>query len=255
MRKKLILKILTSTILILICVIIFFNPEFIIQMFFRNHYFRKYIKNNQQIYFLGTNHSMSLDTEPFSYLNLKSVIENLKPDLVLIESRPEQLINNNFADGPPEMLYCHLIATNIGIPVKGVDWWTPSASNPETSPPIRNDYIHRNILKNINASTNLNKKILIIMGADHVVLEQPKLKSAGYKEVFFSVFEKNRLFKIHNKRLIYPKGMTYYIKKRIDYEKNCIGTIYKTDIWKKQALYLIKDLNREINMIEKTGES
>ncbi|MFL0197985.1 hypothetical protein ACJDU8_20820 [Clostridium sp. WILCCON 0269] len=253
MRKKRILKILTSTILILICVIIFFNPEFIIQMFFRNHYFRKYIKNNQQIYFLGTDHSMSLDTEPFSYLELKSVIENLKPDLVLIESRPEQLDNSNWADGPPKMLYCHLIANRLAIRVKGVDWWTVSSYNiPNSSNPIRDSYIHENIVKNINLYKS--KKILIIMGADHVILEQPKLESVGYKEAFFSVFEKNRLFKIHNKRLTYPKGMTYYIKKRIDYEKNCIGTIYKTNIWKNQALYLIKDLNREITMIEKAGE-
>ncbi|WP_204524435.1 hypothetical protein [Clostridium coskatii] len=45
-----------------------------------------------------------LDSTPYSYLNLKSVIENLRPDLLLIESRPEQLKNGNFADGPGEML-------------------------------------------------------------------------------------------------------------------------------------------------------
>ncbi|CAB1240366.1 hypothetical protein ACFHWD_10725 [Clostridium sp. MT-14] len=72
--------------------------------YFRDSSFEKYTKGNQNIYFLGTVHFMSLDSKNFSYLNLKAVIENLKPDLLLIESRPEQLTNNNFADGPGEML-------------------------------------------------------------------------------------------------------------------------------------------------------
>lgn len=236
-------------ILLLICI---YEVRYIDNIYMRDSHFRKYVKNNQQVYFLGTDHKMSLDSKPYSYLNLKSVIENLKPDVLLIESRPEQLDNHNFADGPPEMLYCHLIADKLGIPVKGVDWWTPDDRNRHDSTnPIRDNYINKNILKNVIG----HKKVLILMGMDHVSIEQPKLLSAGYKKVFFSEIEKIKFLKVYDNKLTYPKGMNYYIQKRIDYEKSCAGTVYKTDIWKKQAEVMIQDLNRISKIIRQTGES
>ncbi|WP_411682905.1 hypothetical protein [Clostridium thailandense] len=49
--------------------------------------------------------------------------------------------------------------------------------------------------------------------------------------------------------------MNYYIQKRVTYEKNCIGTIYKTDIWKKQGLTLVETLNRISKIVQQTGEA
>lgn len=217
----------------------------------RDSAFRKYIKGDQEIYFLGTVHSMNLTSKPLSYLELKAVIENLKPDLLLIESRPEQLANDNFADGPPEMLYSHLTAISDGIPVKGVDWWNVDAGVPNSTNQTRDNHINENILNSVVGY----KKVLIIMGAAHIEIEQPKLEAAGYETVFFANTEKDNLFKVQNKKLIYPKGMNYYIKKRISYEKNCVSTIYKTDIWKKQGLILIEDLNKFSKTVEQTGET
>lgn len=249
------LKILKNIIIFIICIIllvVMYNFQYISNIFTRDFNFRKYVKDNQQIYFLGTVHTMSLDSEPYSYLNLKAVIENLKPDVLLIESRPDQLAEGNFADGPTEMLYCHLIADKLHIPVKGVDWWIPDDANtPDSTNRIRDNSINENILKNVIGY----KKVLILMGNAHVSLEQPKLEAVGYKKVFFSEIEKINLLKIHDKRLIYPKEMNYYIKKRIAYEKNCIGTVYKTDTWKKQGLYLIENLNRISKIVQQTGES
>ncbi|AKN32899.1 hypothetical protein Ccar_19425 [Clostridium carboxidivorans P7] len=248
-------KILRNIIAFIICIIllvVMYESQYIINILTRDYNFRKYLKDNQQIYFLGTDHTMLLDSEPYSYLNLKSAIENLKPDVLLIESRPDQLAEGNFADGPTEMLYCHLIADNLHIPVKGVDWWVPNDANtPSSTNRIRDNSINENILKNVIG----HKKVLILMGRDHVSLEEPKLESAGYKKVFFSEIEKINLLKIHDKKLIYPKGMNYYIQKRIAYEKNCIGTVYKTDTWKKQGLDLIENLNRISKIIQQTGES
>ncbi|WP_254306679.1 hypothetical protein [Clostridium sp. 001] len=48
--------------------------------------------------------------------------------------------------------------------------------------------------------------------------------------------------------------MAFYIKKRINYEKSCIGTVYKTDAFKKQASIVIQELNREVKVVEQTGE-
>jgi hypothetical protein len=250
------LKIFRNIIVAIICIMLLigvYNKDYISNIFTRDSNFRKYAKDNQQIYFLGTVHTMSLDSEPYSYLNLKSVIENLKPDVLLIESRPEQLSNGNFADGPSEMLYSHLIANKLGIPVKGVDWWTPddTINVPGTTNPTRDNYVNKNILKNVIGY----KKVLILMGYNHVSLEQPKLESAGYKKVFFSEIEKIKLLKVHDKKLVYPKGMNYYIQKRINYEKNCIGTVYKTKIFKDEVIAGIEDFNRFSKNIEQTGET
>lgn len=218
--------------------------------YFRDSAFRKYTKGDQDIYFLGTVHSMSLNSKHFSYLNLKSVIENLKPDLLLVESRPEQLANGNFADGPVEMLYSHLTAISNGIPVKGIDWWNADTSSPNTTSAARDNHINNNILKDVVGY----KKVLILMGRDHVGIEQPKLEVARYKSSSFSKIEKDNLFKVKNQKLLYPKGMNYYIQKRISYEKNCIGTVYRTDTWKKQAVMLIQELKIFSKTIQKTGE-
>ncbi len=238
------LKIFRNIIVAIICIIILigiYQFDYVSKLFVRDFKFREYTKGNQQIYFLGTDHEMSMDSEPFSYLELKAVIENLKPDLLLIESRPEQLANGNFADGPDEMLYCHLVANKFGISVKGVDW-SDEREIPNSTDPTRDNHINENILKSVVEY----KKVLILMGNHHVSLEQPKLKTAGYKKVFFPETKKIKLFKINDKRLIYPKGMNYYIQKRISYEKSCIGTVYKTDI---------QELNRISKIIEQTGET
>ncbi|AKN31297.1 hypothetical protein Ccar_10700 [Clostridium carboxidivorans P7] len=252
---KYVLRILKNISIVGICIMLLicmYKFQYIDDIYSRDSHFRKYVNDNQQIYFLGTAHEISLDSKPYSYLNLKSVIENLKPDVLLIESRPEQLNNGNFADGPPEMLYCHLVANKLGIPVKGVDWWIPDDKNkPSSTNPVRDNYINENILKSVIGY----KKVLILMGMEHVTREQPKLQAAGYKKVFFSEIEKIKLLKVHDNKLTYPKGMNYYIQKRIDYEKSCIGTLYKNDTWKNQAEAVIENLNRIDKAIEQTGES
>lgn len=231
------MAIICIVLLIVIC-----EFDYVSRLFVRDFYFREYIKDDQQIYFLGSDHKLSLDSEPFSYLNLKSVIENLKPDILLIESRPEQLANGNWADGPPEMLYSHLIANNLVIAVRGVDWFDPNAEVSNSTDALRDNHINENILKNIAG----HKKVLIFMGNHHVSLEQPKLEIAGYKKVFFSETKKIKLFKINDKKLIYPKGMNYYIQKRISYEINCVGDVYKMDI---------QELNRISKIVEQAGEA
>lgn len=265
-KPKFILKSFKTIMIVAICVILgilFINPTLLGQItpnifysimgptYVRDSAFRKYTKGNQDIYFLGTTHSMSLTSKPFSYLELKAVIENLKPDLLLIESRPEQLANKNFADGPPEMLYSHLTAISNGISVKGVDWWTVNESLPNSTNTIRDNHINENILKSVVGY----KKILILMGNAHLGIEQPKLENAGYKTSSFTNSEKDNLFKAKNNKLIYPKGMNYYIQKRISYEKNCIGTVYKTDMWKKQVLIVVEDLNNFSKIVKQIGES
>ncbi|OBR93893.1 hypothetical protein CLRAG_17960 [Clostridium ragsdalei P11] len=170
------IKIFRNCVLAVICIVLvvfIFIPEYVMCFFSRDFYFREYVKGSEKIYFLGTYHNMTLDSTPYSYLNLKSVIENLRPDLLLIESRPEQLKNGNFADGPGEMLYSHLTANKLGIVVKGVDWWSDSGKNVLNSTnATRDEYINKNILKEIPS----HKKVLILMGNAHVTLEEPKLE-------------------------------------------------------------------------------
>jgi hypothetical protein len=67
-------------------------------------------KNDQEIFILGTIHGRHYKSKSYSLLYLKTVIENTKPELLLVESRPEELKAGNLGDGPLEMLFSNLTA-------------------------------------------------------------------------------------------------------------------------------------------------
>ena len=88
----------------------------------RNKSLRKYMNaESQVVYILGTIRSKHLSEQHYSLMHIETVIHNLAPELLLIESRPE-IIKDELADGSIEMLYAHLIAKERGIGVKGFDW-------------------------------------------------------------------------------------------------------------------------------------
>lgn len=57
--------------------------------FARNITFVKLQNDKQFIYILGTIHGAHLTTKDYSLWHVEAVINNVRPDLVLVESRPE----------------------------------------------------------------------------------------------------------------------------------------------------------------------
>jgi hypothetical protein len=207
---------------------------------------RKLVKEDKEIYILGSLHHMHYNLPDYSFQHLKAVLTNLKPDILLIESRQEELEKGNYADGPIEMYYLHMAARNSNIPVKGVDWFSYEVSKPGTTCKRRDQMITTNI---IDKSKDY-KKVLVIIGATHMLVETKMLKQKGYKIDTLDLEEKQSLFSNSDKDLIFPRDTIKYINKRIGIEKDNLQSQTMSDIWQNATQRVILDLEDFINKIK-----
>lgn len=143
----------------------------------RNRLLKKYEQDCKIIYLLGSLHHMHNNLPDFGYHHLKAVLINLKPELLLIESRQEEIDIGNFADGPLEMFYLHMAAKELGIPVKGVDWFSYTKSKPGGTNSTRDSKMNKNILKYSEGYS----KTRVVVGATHMLIESKRLSKLGYK--------------------------------------------------------------------------
>lgn len=170
----------------------------------------------QELYLLGTIHEGHLTTPSYSLWHLQAVLEHLKPDLLLVESRPVELAKGNWGDGPIEMPFASLTAQAEGTEVQGMDWWvkesvTAMGSNSDE----REDRMFQNIL---TALPN-HRTVLILTGWSHVEGFQRRLRGKRYDELPFSSAERQGLFDMAGITPVFPKGMTHYIQKRIEIDR------------------------------------
>lgn len=219
---KWILLIVFSILIAGVVIILTFNTEIRNYAFFqvapdyaKKVTFVKVGKESQEIYLLGTIHGQHLTTKDYSLSHIGSVIKNLNPDLVLVESRPEELAKDNWGDGPLEMPFASLTAKSMGISVGGMDWSDKNV-NPGTTNETRDDKMVTNILQSVKGY----RKVLVLTGFSHVPEFTTRLQKEGYKEMAFSNTEKEKLFLTPNTKFLYPKGMSYYIEKKINVEKD-----------------------------------
>ena len=254
-KKIFIVKNILLIIIGLCLLVLFIYPQVIgnvIEQQNRNSEFVKMTKGDQKIYILGTWHGANWTSKEFSLQHLGSVVENLEPDVLLLESRQEQLDLDNLADGPLEMLFSNLTARKIGIPVKGIDWWDIDLSNPGQTDDLRDG----NIMKNILKYSKGEKKVLIFIGKAHVSTLQAKFKAVGFSRAEFKNKEKNLMFHSDKESKLFPSGMSFYIKKRIEYEREMvISGGYKREVViaaAKNVIVIMEGLNEEV---KKTGES
>ena len=81
-----------------------------------------------------------------------------------------------------------------------------------------------------------------------------KLQSVGFSKVEFTNKKKNFLFHFDKESKLFPSGMSFYIEKRIEYERKMVGS-YKREVMQsaaKKAIVIMEGLNEEV---KKTGES
>ena len=204
------------------------------------------VKEEEEIYILGSLHHMHYNLPDYSFQHLKAVLTNLKPDILLIESRQEELEKGNYADGPIEMYYLHMAARDLNIPVKGVDWFSYEDSKPGTTNKKRDNVITQNI---INSSKRHNK-VLVVVGATHMLVETKMLKQKGYKIDTLDLEDKQYLFSNSDKDLIFPRDTIKYINKRIKIEKDKLQSQAMKEIWRNATQRVILDLENFINKID-----
>ncbi|WP_125151963.1 hypothetical protein [Clostridium rectalis] len=213
---------------------------------FKYYNFYKMKSDKQDIYLLGTLHKEHLINQDFSLIHIGAVIESLKPDLLLVQSRPEELKKGNVGDGSLEMPFANLTAHYLGIDVNGIDWidYLPSINES-----LRNEKISQNIIKNSKGY----KKVLVLCEYKKTRNILKKLNRKGYCISGFNNRNKERLFSSNNRKFSFPFGMKYYIQKKIDFNKQNIKS--EKDSRKKNLFKEEINFNRElIDIIELVGE-
>lgn len=207
---------------------------------------RKLVKEEQEIYILGSLHHMHYHMTDFSFQHLKAVLSNLKPHVLLVESRQEEIDRDNLADGPIEMFYLHMAAKALNIPVKGIDWFSYEKSKPGTTNRKRDKMMTEKIIE----SSKGHHKVLVVVGATHMLVESKMLKRNGYKKEIIAFQEKEALFSSPDKDLVFPEATLNYVNKRIAIEKEKLETMDMTKLWKKATERLIFDLEEFTKKIE-----
>jgi hypothetical protein len=168
--------------------------------------------DGQTVYLLGTIHGDHLTCAAYSLEHVQAVVGNLKPDLLLVESRPEELAKGNWADGPIEMPVASLAARALGIPVAGIDWWQKLRFRPGTTSPERDDRMARNALAQLPG----HRKVLILVGYSHVAELSRRLADAGYAADRFDRRDKRDLFFLSDRSAKFPPGLEQAVRKYVD---------------------------------------
>ncbi|XMB85367.1 hypothetical protein RJG79_08030 [Mycoplasmatota bacterium WC44] len=206
----------------------------------------KFVEQENEIYMIGSLHGMHFQLENFSFLHLKAALENIQPDLLLLESCQEEIEKGNIADGPPEMLYLHLFAKELGIPVKGIDWTDLENSKPGTTNEKRDKEIVKNI---INYSKNI-KKVMVVYGASHYLLNLPIFENKDFYKVELTNDEIDSIYSNLDDKFEFHKDTAKYIKIRIEEEKKLLDSDKVSSEWKERIPMLIKELEGFVQMLQ-----
>lgn len=177
----------------------------------RNANFLRLGRGPLKVYLLGTIHGDHLQTRDYALAHLAAVILHLKPDMLLVEARPEELAKGHLGDGPIEMPYALLTAREAKIPIGGIDWWQLEAGRIRRTDQRRDDQMF-GLLK---GSLPPRGNVLVLVGFSHVAELASRLEASGFSRDSFSDQEKNALFATISQPRPFPPGMAAAIRQRI----------------------------------------
>lgn len=170
--------------------------------------------NTQKVYILGTIHEYHFNSWlNYSYLDVQNVVENIKPDLLLLEVDQEIYNDYGVVKSPVEMIPLWCYALEQGINVKGVDWFEVTENSRSwTTNKERDDHIFENTM----ASIEDESVVLIILGATHRIEQAKRFKDSGYKHQ--KIHDKTALFINDNRdKFDYPTNTVLELEKQIEY--------------------------------------
>lgn len=188
--------------------------------------------NTQKVYILGTIHEYHFKSFlNYSYLDVQAVIENIRPDLLLLEVDQEVYNEYGVVKSPVEMIPLWCYALEEGIRVKGVDWFeVTEKSRSWTTNKERDDHIFENIMTSVDKEPT----VLIILGATHRMEQAKRFENSGYKK-----------HEILNK----PAFFTTEIIDKFEYPVNTVAELEKQiGYWETVAL------NKSISVTAENSE-
>lgn len=174
----------------------------------------------QTVYLVGTIHSAHLDQAEFSLWHLAAVVDHIRPALVLVESRPEELADGNWCDGPVEMGFVSLTAKSLAIDVRGMDSWQKQAGGTVMrSSDSREDEMFRLAFEQVAD----RRSAVVFTGFSHVAELSSRLRRHGFHEVEITPSEKRGLLSIDARGRLYPHGLEACLERRIDKDLRELG--------------------------------
>lgn len=251
-----IIKVIAGVVILVVVLIILFFAIFVdSKLIFwyltdkksvKNRMLRKYTKDRNEVLFLGTVHDMHFNFEEYSFYHLKAVLQNYKPDVLLVESRQSELELGNYADGPIEMFYLSMIARNMKIPVFGVDWYDHNSHKPGTTNKLRDEHIFNNVENYVQGF----RKPLVIIGATHLLVGDRILKNKGFDKIEQDLSFSEKIFKVNDKDLMFDKNTISYLYKRIERENEFLKNNVLDDKWCNATNMQIQNIERFIKKVE-----
>jgi hypothetical protein len=216
-RKKKWLLLALAVLVAIVCVplanreIRSFLLYIVVPAYARDAHFLRLKGKDQTVYLLGTIHKDHCTSQAYSLWHIAAVIDHLKPDMLLVESRPEELAKDNWADGPIEMPFASMTARSLGIRVDGIDWWQRAGSRPGTSSDEREERMFQNVLERLPG----HRTVLILVGYSHVAELSDRLRRSGYVPDSFERPEKQALFSTSGRRETFPGDLKHYLQKYV----------------------------------------
>ena len=203
-------------------------------------YYRKHFyKENQlaefsspaghQVYILGTYHGMHFDKWlNYSMEDVISCIENVKPDVVFIESKADTYEEHGVLDGPIDMILVYSYCKQNNIPVEMIDWWVVDNNlKTNTTDEQRDDNIYENI-NNQLAKVDASDRVMIVCGDTHFHEQSARMRRDGW--VKNSIKNKSSYFKSKNAEFTYPSIMAEVIENKIEYFGSDFQTLMEESI-------------------------
>ncbi|GAC1353037.1 MAG: hypothetical protein NVS3B20_20820 [Polyangiales bacterium] len=215
----------------------------------RNVHLVRLRASDGEVYLVGTIHAAHLDSVHYNLFHLDALLRNLRPDQLLLESRPEELEQGNVCDGPVEMGFANLSARSVGISAGGMDFFRRDAS-PGGSDEIRDNEMFARTKRALHRRST----VLILTGYSHVPEFIRRLEKDGYQLDPLTAARKEELFSVRPSPRLFPRGMAACIKHRIVHDEEELAHETST-AWRKRIAEAVTLRKRFLAIVEGIGEA
>jgi hypothetical protein len=161
---------------------------------------------------VGTIHGAHLATPAFGLWHLAGAVDRAAPEIVLVESRAEELARGNTCDGPVEMGFVTLRSRGRGLEVRGVDHWERAAvTGGRHSDDDREEAIASRVLEAIGD----HRATIVFTGFSHTPEIAVRLRAKGFHDAPLGDADRARLVAPSDDAGAWPPGMAACLERRI----------------------------------------
>ncbi|MCP4498399.1 MAG: hypothetical protein GY822_00330 [Deltaproteobacteria bacterium] len=216
----------------------------------RNHNFiRLHHEAHGEVLLLGTTHMRHFTSTDFGLQHLEAILENTKPSQAFVEMQQEEVERGFYGDGPVEMPFIALRSIELGIAVKGFDWWMEKKSDANRTGKKRGEHM----FDRLRLTLPKEGRSLVFLGYAQVADLKKRLLGIGFVEKTFTDDEKNTFFAFESHALVFPHGMKEVVRERVVLLKKRAEATQSLK-WRNDLQRVIDRRTELLNYIDLKGE-